>query len=194
MTTEEQQVRQYSGLIRQEGERNQVPPSVVAAIMLIESGGNPQATSPMNYDWHGNEIGQAKGLMQIMPWHFDPDHDPHDPATNIAVGARILRDNYRRWGTWEQAAAAYFGAIDAHGNITGATDATGTSGNRYVVLAMAARQRFLDLDESQAKAIILGALDTLWGIANSLEATGEAEQAGRIRDYVVVIKQAAGFD
>ncbi|MBI4492597.1 MAG: hypothetical protein HY690_07375 [Chloroflexi bacterium] len=52
--------------------------------------------------------------------------------TNIMRGAQILARNYQRYGSWDKAAAAYFGAIDAQGNVTGARDATGASGCDYV--------------------------------------------------------------
>src|SRR5262245_36035802 len=40
-----------------------VPPSVIAAIMDIETGGHPPWESPMNRDAQGRPIGRAQGLM-----------------------------------------------------------------------------------------------------------------------------------
>lgn len=97
-------------------------PDIIQAIMMIESQGNAGARSPAG----------AMGLMQVMPFHFGPGEDGMDPRTNVMKGAKILADNYRRWGSWDKAAAAYLGAIDANGNITGAADAHGTTGNAYV--------------------------------------------------------------
>lgn len=96
---------------------------VAQAIMMLESGGDPRATS------HAG----AMGLMQVMPFHFGDGEDGYDPYTNISRGLKVLMDGYRRWGTWEQAAAAYFGAIDGNGNITGASDGNAT-GNQYVAI------------------------------------------------------------
>jgi hypothetical protein len=70
--------------------------------------------------------------MQVLDQHFKPGENPFDPTTNITRGAEILADNYKRYGSWDKAAAAYFGSIDAQGNITNASDAQGTTGNSYV--------------------------------------------------------------
>ena len=98
-----------------------VPQAVISAIMDTENGG-PRSESSAG----------ALGFMQVLRSWFKPGEDPFDPLTNITRGAEILRDNFSRWGSWDKAAAAYFGAIDNQGNITGARDATGTSGNQYV--------------------------------------------------------------
>jgi murein DD-endopeptidase MepM/ murein hydrolase activator NlpD len=99
-----------------------IPAKNIAAIMKIESGGKQNATSPAG----------AMGLMQIMPFHFSGGEDPYDPYTNIKRGAEILAKNLSSYGSWDKAAAAYFGAIDASGNITGAQDVLGTGGYKYV--------------------------------------------------------------
>ncbi len=129
-------VRDYTNLIVSEGQAQGVAPSLIAGVMEIESGGNPSAQS----------VAGALGLMQVMPFHAGAGENLLDPATNVRVGTRILRSGYDRWGAWDKALAAYFGAIDANGNITGATDATGTSGYSYVQSALAAQQRYLDMD------------------------------------------------
>lgn len=111
-------VRQHSDLISEASAKYGVPSSIIAGIMDIESGGKATAVSPAG----------ALGLMQVMPFHFQEGEDGMDPRTNVLRGAKILADNYRRWGNWDKAAAAYFGAIDGQGNITGARDAVGQSG------------------------------------------------------------------
>lgn len=116
-------VEQWSPLISQAAKRHNVPEAVVKGIMQIESGGDPKALS------HAGAI----GLMQTMPFHYQPGEDAYDPATNIDRGVKILADNYRRYGDWDRAAAAYFGAIDANGNITDASDGN-TVGSNYVRL------------------------------------------------------------
>src|SRR3990172_3136972 len=164
----EERVRRWAQLIRLAASRHRVSPSLIAAVMLVESGGNPEAESPMNYSSgpalsppKGRPLGRAQGLMQVMPWHFglslQPDGEltpedkakAQDPEASGMKGAEILRRNYQRWGTWPQALAAYFGAIDASGNITGAADATGTPGRRYVEMVLASQERFQDLDEEE---------------------------------------------
>jgi len=114
-------VRGQAEAIKQAASSTGVPPSVIAAIMDTEGGG-PRSVSPAG----------AMGFMQVMPFHFKPGEDPFDPFTNILRGAQILGDNFSRFGTWAKAAAAYFGAVDAKGNITDARDAGGMTGTGYV--------------------------------------------------------------
>jgi cell wall-associated NlpC family hydrolase len=122
MTNPSDRVRGQADLIRQASASTGVPSSVIAGIMDTEAGG-PNSVSPAG----------AMGFMQVMPQHFQPGENGLDPATNIQRGAEILRDNYQRYGSWDKAAAAYFGAIDSSGNILGgAQDARGTSGSTYV--------------------------------------------------------------
>jgi hypothetical protein len=100
--------------------------------------------------------------MQIMPFHFRPGEDPYDPETNVRRGAQILKDNFRRWGTWDQAAAAYFGAINGNGGITTAEDGYGTSGLLYVSLFnsnLVALGWFGSVDTPPASEWLAAALD-----------------------------------
>lgn len=99
-----------------------VPADVIAGIMHIESGGDPRAQSTQG----------ATGLMQVMPFHFQPMENAFDPSTNINRGTQLLAQNYDKYRDWNKAAAAYFGAVDANGNPTTSTDATGTNGMQYV--------------------------------------------------------------
>ena len=119
----------------------------MAGVMLQESGGQPDVVSPAG----------AVGLMQVMPSDAPPPYDRWfrdrptgaellDPSTNVDWGCAILTGGYRRWGTLPQAIAAYFGAIDGEGRITGGRDATGSTGNRYVAAVLAHIGRFVDLD------------------------------------------------
>jgi len=117
-------VEQWADYVDEASKAYGVPPAIIKGIMHIESSGNPGAVSSQG----------AMGLMQVMPFHYQPGEDGMDPRTSVLRGAKILADNYRRWGDWDRAAAAYFGAIDDQGNITGATDATGTNGTNYVRL------------------------------------------------------------
>jgi hypothetical protein len=93
-----------------------VPVELVLAVMHNESSGDPNAQSP----WNPGQ-GYAKGLMQVMPFHFKEGENPFDPATNIDKGVKFLGAMYNQFGRDpEKAMAAYFGgpgAIDAAGNI-----------------------------------------------------------------------------
>lgn len=114
-------------LVAQASAESGVPWQVLVAIMGIESGGNPQAHSPAG----------AVGLMQVMPQYWQETAnqwggDLWDPWVNIRTAAEILARGHAHWGSWEQSAAAYFGAIDETGAITVAADAFGTTGHVYV--------------------------------------------------------------
>jgi cell wall-associated NlpC family hydrolase len=118
---------QWMDLVLQASIESGVPWQVLVAIMGIESGGNQHSLS---------QVG-AVGLMQVMPeyWQETANRwgpDLWDPWVNIRTSAEILTQNYLRWGSWETSAAAYFGALDEFGNITGAADAYGTTGHAYV--------------------------------------------------------------
>jgi murein DD-endopeptidase MepM/ murein hydrolase activator NlpD len=111
----------WRGLIDEAARANGIDGDVVQAVMMIESGGRADATSSAG----------ALGLMQVMPFHFGPGENGMDPRTNVQKGAKILADNYKQYGSWDKAVAAYLGAIDANGNITHDTDANGTDGFKY---------------------------------------------------------------
>jgi soluble lytic murein transglycosylase-like protein len=87
------------------------PGSLIAGIMQLESGGDPETVS----------VAGAQGLMQVMPAEFAAKGIGadawRDPATNVLTGARILAE--RSGGGWEAAVAYYFGiGCDAYGTCT----------------------------------------------------------------------------
>ncbi|CCF85415.1 M23 family metallopeptidase [Nitrolancea hollandica] len=106
-------VKRWDGLIKQVSGETGVPWQVIAAIMGIESGGNPNAQSGAG----------AMGLMQVMPFHFTAGDNPFDPYTNVRKGAQILRSNFDRYGSWDRAVNAYFtGQPDPRGASDGGID------------------------------------------------------------------------
>lgn len=118
----------YYDLIKDAAGRHQLDPTLLAGVVDFESSGNPQAV---------NTSSGATGLGQVMPREAGFADRPTrqellDPATNLDWSARILKSGLDRYGTEDQALAAYLGAIDAQGNITGAVDANGTGGNQYI--------------------------------------------------------------
>jgi soluble lytic murein transglycosylase-like protein len=88
-----------------------VPEDLFLRLVRQESGWNPQAVS------HKGAI----GLAQLMP---DTARylrvNPHDPRQNLEGGARYLIEQYRRFGSWRLALAAYNAgpeAVAKHGDV-----------------------------------------------------------------------------
>ena len=134
------------------------PWQVLAAIMGIESGGE---------NLSANSSGAA-GVMQIVGSYWQDLANKYggnlmDPTTNIKTAAAILKQNYDKYGSWEQAAAAYLGAIDANGNITGAQDSFGTDGFTYVSLFKNNLAALGYGSPSSAEAASGGAPASSWG-------------------------------
>jgi len=79
-------------LAYQAGARSGVDPLLIIAVIAVESRFNPIAQSD----------GGAVGLMQVIP-HYHADKlgagSALDPATNIQLGARVLKEYLRRGGT-----------------------------------------------------------------------------------------------
>jgi hypothetical protein len=86
-------------MIVREARRQGVDPALALAVVLRESGGNPQAVSPAG----------AMGLMQLMPGTARDlgVADPFDPQQNVDGGLRYLRDRLREFGSVPLALAAY---------------------------------------------------------------------------------------
>ena len=91
--------------------RHGVPVDLFLRLGQQESGWNPGAVS------HAGAI----GLAQLMPGTAAVLRvDPTDPVQNLEGGARYLKQQYRTFGTWQLALAAYNagpGAVIKHGGI-----------------------------------------------------------------------------
>lgn len=106
---------QYRGefltLAQSAARRHGVPADLFARLIQQESGWNPQAVS------HKGAI----GLAQLMPGTARTlGVNPRDVAQNLDGGARYLAQQYRRFGNWRLALAAYNagpGAVEQHGGI-----------------------------------------------------------------------------
>lgn len=88
--------------------RNGIPEDLFLRLVRQESGWNPTARS----------VKGAMGLAQLMPETARRlGVDPNDPRQNLEGGARYLSMQYRKFGTWRLALAAYNagpGAVEAH--------------------------------------------------------------------------------
>ena len=75
-----------------------IPPTLFLALIDAESRFDAKAVSPKG----------AIGLTQLMPGTAKAlGVDPHDPKENLTGGARYLRQQYDRFGSWSLALAAY---------------------------------------------------------------------------------------
>ena len=89
------------------GQRAAIDPTLILAVMAVESSFNPFAQSPVG----------AQGLMQVMTRVHDDKyeafggtHAAFDPVSNLRVGVQVLRDCIARAGSLHEGLKAYVGA------------------------------------------------------------------------------------
>lgn len=101
----------YAGMARDAARRHGIPEDLFLRLVQQESNFNPNARS------HKGAI----GLAQLMPGTAqDLRVNPNDPAQNLDGGARYLKEQYRKFGQWPLALAAYNagpGAVEKHRGI-----------------------------------------------------------------------------
>ncbi|MBI5277303.1 MAG: lytic transglycosylase domain-containing protein [Burkholderiales bacterium] len=91
------------------GVRTQMDPTLILAVMAVESGFNPFAQSPVG----------AQGLMQVMTGvhsdkyaNFGGKLAAFDPVTNLRVGVRVLQECIQRAGSVHAGLRFYVGAAN----------------------------------------------------------------------------------
>jgi hypothetical protein len=143
--TESDAVLQWLPEIQAAASATGVPAEVIAAVIRVESGGDPNAVS----------VAGALGLMQVMPAEFQsqgiPEGSWFDPATNVMAGSTEIGKFLASTGSVEQALASYFG--------TGC-DAVGTCTDGYIATVMSYAAAY-------ASAIANGTAVDLSGVAVS---------------------------
>jgi hypothetical protein len=89
------------------GQKTKIDPTLLLAVMAVESGFNPFAQSAVG----------AQGLMQVMTGiHSDKYENfggklaAFDPVTNLRVGARVLQECIQRAGSVQAGLKFYVGA------------------------------------------------------------------------------------
>ena len=96
-------VRRWAFLIVPAAHKYTLSPNLIAAVMTMESGGDPLALSPAD----------ARGLMQVL-------HGPWDPAQNVDVGAHMLAAFLSQFHSVRLALAAYNagpGAVQSYNGV-----------------------------------------------------------------------------
>jgi len=85
-------------------------PTLILAVMAVESSFNPFAQSPVG----------AQGLMQVMTKVHDDkyeafggSHAAFDPITNLRVGVQVLKECIRRAGSLEAGLRSYVGSANS---------------------------------------------------------------------------------
>ncbi len=91
------------------GELVKLDPTLILAVMAVESSFNPFAQSPVG----------AQGLMQVMTKVHDDKYVPFggrhaafDPVTNLRVGVQVLKECITRAGSLEAGLRYYVGAAN----------------------------------------------------------------------------------
>lgn len=91
------------------GSRTKLEPTLLLAIMAVESGFNPFAQSPVG----------AQGLMQVMTRvhsdkfeSFGGQFAAFDPISNLRVGAKVLQECIARAGSLQAGLRFYVGAAN----------------------------------------------------------------------------------
>lgn len=101
----------YVTMAREAALRNGVPEDLFLRLVQRESNWNASARSPKG----------ALGLAQLMPATArELNVDPLDPYQNLDGGARYLARQYRTFGSWRLAVAAYNagpGAVVKYGDV-----------------------------------------------------------------------------
>lgn len=185
-------VQKWRLLIEQYADQHDIPRSLVGGLMEVENAqGDPSAVSAAG----------AIGLLQVMPREKGFADRPtteqlRDPAINLDWGCSILAEGYLRYGTWMQALAAYYGAVNESGYITTADDGSGVTGPQYVERVIDAQLHYLEWDG-------FGAVDedfrpygaswrevavTLKAICDEFAGTSRATAVGKV-EYAIRVLQ-----
>ena len=95
------------------GQKARLDPTLILAVMAIESRFNPYAESPVG----------AQGLMQVLTrvhtdkyQNFGGQLAAFDPVSNLRVGVKVLQDCIKQAGSVEGGLRLYVGAVSSDGS------------------------------------------------------------------------------
>ena len=127
------------------GHKVKLDPTLILAIMAIESGFNPFAQSPVG----------AQGLMQVMTRVHHEKYESFggklaafDPITNLQVGVKVLQDCISRAGSIEGGLKYYVGAANLE------------SDGGYAAKVMAEYARLIDVVKGKRPSTLRNAAAT----------------------------------
>lgn len=102
---------QYTQIMEKACKETGVPYYILYGVLENESNWNLACVSPRRSDGFRDEgIAQINSkYLLYFKWKFNKDKeiDPFSPESAIPVAARILAYNYKYFGTWAEAIAAY---------------------------------------------------------------------------------------
>jgi hypothetical protein len=115
------EVRYWEGDIARWAAAHGLDPNMVATVMQIESCGDPQAQSGAG----------ARGLFQVMPFHFAAGENMFDPDTNASRGMNYLRERLAQ--TRGDVGLAFAGYNGGHVAAGGSWNSWSSETQRYYV-------------------------------------------------------------
>lgn len=118
----------YSGMATDAANAAGVPVALFLGLVQQESAWNPNALSPTG----------AYGLAQLEPGTASQlGVNPYDPASNLAGGARYLRQQYDAFGNWKDALGAYNAGPAKWAKVIAGTAAAPSETQAYIPAVMA---------------------------------------------------------
>jgi hypothetical protein len=157
------------------GPKNELDPTLILAVMAIESGFNPFAQSTMG----------AQGLMQVMTKVHSDKYDgfggtlaAFDPVANLRVGVNVLKDCITRAGSVEGGLKLYVGAEQIE---DGRTYATKVLSERSRLIQVVKGERVPTGPETPIQTAT-NKLETLWEKAQRLANFGDNAPSSNSED------------
>ena len=146
-----------------------VPPEYIAAVIRVESGGDPNAVSSAG----------AIGLMQVMAYEFQSQGISedlwYDPGSNIMAGSTEIGKFLSSTGSIEQALASYFGS---------GCDSTGTCTDGYISTVLGYAAAYAAAIVSGSSTVDLSSVTTSIGTTagSSMADSGTGSDDGSWQD------------